>query len=568
MASTDKMDKKRKRTADPSDHANIEPRMKKPSAKNDIASLESSIQQSPQNYNNIAKLLTVAESETRKNKHDAPATVSLTRVFTRLLVENKLKKPKATNGTQGTGGKTSTEKQVVIVDWLRSRYTSFKDIVLRPQLLCGDHEIQIRAVTLTMTLVREEWAAMSNSSLESRSRNATFVTLVHALLDASSSEESSTGEGHLQYFVEKYAAPFDDVRHCTLEALRAAMPNDETGGALSDPESRNSNILAILSSLSAPANDQKKLNTFFTSPAQGQSSPKLTLTHHKKVAQETWLTLLHQRHLTTPQRKRILHLTPTHLIPWFPSPETLLDFLTDTFNSGNTSSTSLLALSGLFTLTQPPLNLDYPSFYPKLYSLLTPDLLHSKHRSRFFRNLTHFLNSTHLPSALISSFIKRLARLSLHAPPAGIIAVIPTIYNLLKKHPACTFMLHRVPRTDIERQYNEEFGADDTFDAEEPNPMDSGAGESCLWEVVALQRHWHPNVAALARVLGMQFTKEGYDVEDFLDHSYSSLIDAELNKEMKKEPVVEFEIPKKIFTLEGEEDGALEGMMKRMISDR
>ena len=520
MASAAEMDRKRKRAADPPSHAASEPRAKKQSAssaKDDIASLESSIQQSTKNYNNIAALLTFAEREVKRNKHDAPATISLTRVFTRLLVEDKLKKPKATEDP-------AAKKQAVVVNWLRSRYTSFKDTIIRPQLLCGDHEIQVRAVTLVMTLVKEEWAATSNSNLESWSRNPTFVMLVHALLDASSLEDPSTGQRHLQYFVDKYAQPFDDVRHCTVEALKAAMPNGETPGeAAPDCESRNSNILAILSSLPAPATEQKKLDTFLATPPKGSQPPKLTLYHHKKLAQQTWLALLHQPTLTSAQRKRILHLPPTHLLSWFPAPETLLDFLTDTFNNGNTSSTSLLALSGLFTLTQPPLNLDYPSLYPKLYSLLTPDLLHSKHRSRFFRHLTHILNSTHLPSALIASFVKRLARLALHAPPAGIIAVIPTIYNLLKKHPACTFMLHRVPRTDIEREYIEEFGADETFDFGEADPMNTGAGDSCLWEVVALQRHWHPNVAALTKVLGMQFTKEGYDIEDFLDHSYNSV---------------------------------------------
>jgi len=35
-----------------------------------------------------------------------------------------------------------------------------------------------------------------------------------------------------------------------------------------------------------------------------------------------------------------------------------------------------------------------------------------------------------------------------------------------------------------------------------------------------------------------------------LDHNYQGLIDAELGKEMKKTPVVEFEIPKRIITTE------------------
>jgi len=55
---------------------------------------------------------------------------------------------------------------------------------------------------------------------------------------------------------------------------------------------------------------------------------------------------------------------------------------------------------------------------------------------------------SHLPAALLASFIKRLSRLSISAPPAGIIMVIPFTYNILKKHPALMYMINRVD--DIE----------------------------------------------------------------------------------------------------------------------
>ena len=51
---------------------------------------------------------------------------------------------------------------------------------------------------------------------------------------------------------------------------------------------------------------------------------------------------------------------------------------------------------------------------------------------------------SHLPAALLASFIKRLSRLSISAPPAGIIMVIPFTYNILKKHPALMYMINRV----------------------------------------------------------------------------------------------------------------------------
>ena len=51
---------------------------------------------------------------------------------------------------------------------------------------------------------------------------------------------------------------------------------------------------------------------------------------------------------------------------------------------------------------------------------------------------------SHLPAALLASFIKRLSRLSISAPPAGIIMVIPFTYNILKRHPALMYMINRV----------------------------------------------------------------------------------------------------------------------------
>lgn len=197
-----------------------------------------------------------------------------------------------------------------------------------------------------------------------------------------------------------------------------------------------------------------------------------------------------------------------------------MDFLTDSYNTGG--STSLLALSGVFYLIQER-NLDYPSFYLKLYSLLDRGILHSKHRSRFLRLMDTFLASTHLPAVLVASFIKRLSRLALNAPPAAIVVIVPWIYNILKKHPACTFMIHRETRGAEAKALLEEEGLTDPFLEDEEDPMETKAIDSCLWEIVTLQSHYHPNVATLAKIISEQFTKHSYNLEDFLDHSYGSV---------------------------------------------
>lgn len=240
------------------------------------------------------------------------------------------------------------------------------------------------------------------------------------------------------------------------------------------------------------------------------------LSIQKRQAQEAWLAILSHK-LLKEQQKKILSFLSPKIVPWFSKPELLMDFLTSSFDAGG--SISLMALSGLFHLIQEK-SLDYPQFYSKLYSLLDFNILHSKHRPHFSRSLEVFLASTHLPAVLVASFIKRLSRLCLSAPPSGIMIVIPFIYNLLKLHPACTFMIHRKENSSI--NVAGEF-LKDPFNMNESDPMETEAIESSLWEVYTLQSHYQPQVAIIAKIISEQFTKDLYPLEDFLDHSYRSV---------------------------------------------
>jgi U3 small nucleolar RNA-associated protein 19 len=275
----------------------------------------------------------------------------------------------------------------------------------------------------------------------------------------------------------------------------------------------------ILTSVESVPGSKDELEDFYIPAPKKMTHDLYSLSQHKNRAQDAWLALMHME-MDKEQRKSILGLVTTSIAPWFMKPELLMDFLTDSYNAGG--STSLLALSGVFYLIRER-NLDYPSFYRKLYSLLDAGILHSKHRSRFFRLLDTFLASTHLPAALVASFLKRLSRLTLNATPSGALPVIPWIYNLLKKHPTCTFMIHRETRGAAARDMLENQGLADPFLMDEEDPMETHAIDSSLWEIVMLQDHVHPNLATLAKIISEQFTKLAYNLEDFLDHSYSSV---------------------------------------------
>ncbi|KAF2496633.1 CBF-domain-containing protein [Lophium mytilinum] len=423
--------------------------------------------------------------------------------------------------------KSTPEAEAVIVKWLKARYQDYVEVLLELYLQNGEEAEQSTALTLLMRLVKQDL-----QDEDDKAAKKTLEKLVSRLLLLP--EGSSTREE----FGEKYLQVYDDIRFYTFEAIASIFSSHQDSSSL---PLFTTNTLTLLSPLTNPPTTPSSITSFHGPPPPSKSH-LLSHNAHKTTAQTTWLALL-RTPLTPAHRKTLLTLLTPSILPWLTRPELLMDFLTDSYNAGG--STSLLALSGLFYLMRTK-NLDYPSFYPKLYSLLDADLLHSKHRSKFFRLLDVFMSSSHLPAALVASFIKRLSRLSLLAPPAAIVVVVPWAYNMFKRHPACTFMLHRE---------NHAAGYVDPFDMSEADPTKTRAIESSVWELETLAGHYHPNVATLAGVLGEQFTKRGYEVEDFLGMGYKTIIDAELAKDIKKAPVIEYEIPRHIFT--SEEEGEL-----------
>ncbi|KAL8702496.1 MAG: hypothetical protein Q9201_004336 [Fulgogasparrea decipioides] len=486
-----------------------------PKSEEEILLLEEQVLRSRKHYNSIPTLLNYChEDGGEARKEIITAAVALCRIFCRLMAARSMSKPR-----------DAPPDEVTIVQWLRGQLMSYKETLLS-FLSKPDLSVRCTALTLLMRLLKGESESLQLSS-DDIWRKGAFPSLVSKIID------SGTPEAVREEFVEKYLQPYDDVRFYAFAGL-----SDACAGSLS--EEVLDHVISILAMLDLKVAEDKSMDDLYIKE-QGKRRHKVhNLAAHKKQAQELWLKIL-RSNLSRRQRKTVLNLMADQIVPSFTRLELLMDFLTDSFNAGG--SISLAALSGLFHLMQEK-NLDYPQFYTKLYSLLTSEILHSKHRSRFFRLLDTFLSSTHLPAALVASFIKRLARLTLFAPPAGIVVVVPSIYNLLKNHPTCTFMIHRRPEYS---DFTSGEGMDDPFDMEEPDPMETDAIDSSLWEIHTLQSHYHPNVAAIAKILSEQFTKQAYNLEDFLDHSYSSMLNAELSKEIKKAPVIEYEIPSRIF---------------------
>ncbi|KAJ5625512.1 hypothetical protein N7510_001821 [Penicillium lagena] len=465
-----------------------------------IQELETQIAESRKHYNNIATLISMLGAP--KNP-DLAVAVSLCRVFSRLIAAGNL-----------TDSSRAADNEKIIVAWLKERCVEYQKALLAI-MAEADAASQITALTLGMRLVKERVTHIPSAD-NTVWTSGMFKDIFEAVVEAPESDLRTD-------FVAKFVQEYDDVRYHTFAQVA------EYGASKRSPEVLE-RLIEILSASEDVPDVTHEFENFYT---ETKNKRLVSVSSHKKRAQEAWLAIL-RNNLSQSQRKTLLRIMAPSIEPWFSRPELLMDFLTDSYNEGG--SMSLLALSGLFYLIQEK-NLDYPQFYQKLYSLLNADLLHSKHRSRLSRQF----HQASVPAGA-------------ERAPSAIVVIVPFIYNFFKSHPTCTFMMHRA---------NGKPGMqEDPFDSAEPDPTRTNALESSIWEIETLQSHYHPNVAAIARIISEQFTKQAYNLEDFLDHTYQGMVHAELGEEerpMRKVPVVEYQIPKRIFTDRLlEEDGGVD----------
>lgn len=119
--------------------------------------------------------------------------------------------------------------------------------------------------------------------------------------------------------------------------------------------------------------------------------------------------------------------------------------------------------------------------------------------------------------------------------------LIPFAYNMLRRHPALMAMIHRTDTTAgaesgkprsvqlTSPPLNDTFMIplgllmSDGFLGAEPNPTLTNALESSLWELYSHRQHYHASVSTLAKVFQEAFTRPSYAMEDFLDHTYSTV---------------------------------------------
>lgn len=136
-----------------------------------------------------------------------------------------------------------------------------------------------------------------------------------------------------------------------------------------------------------------------------------------------------------------------------------------------------------------------------------------------------------------AAFMKRLSRLSLNAPPAGCMACIAFVHNLLRRHPSCSVLVHREGKGGEKAA----LVAGDAYKPDEADPAECRALESSLWEMETLKSHYFPQVSKFVHVLDKDLSDrvktQELPVGDVCAASYASLMGEELGARVKTAPL-------------------------------
>lgn len=507
-------------------------------------------------YNSIIKLInelsikdqSVVEDESNERRLRF-IVMSLFQIFKKLFARGDL-------SLRSTSKKAEVQQ---FGQWCRKIYESFKTKLLTIiSDLTFENSLGLDSLDVYLQMLELESIYFASKKDTPYFPNKTLRKLIIALWMSelqTGEQDETTGQSRnpiIAEFAEKYYKKYADIQiyfqsEFNLLLEESAQAYTTVGGI--------GKWLTVVNHDNHCSTVGADLEVFVSNPPQAVENDS----KYKSNLEKNWLLLLNGE-LSLEQYKTVLLILHKRIIVHFHSPTKLMDFLTDSYNLQSSDANAagvvpILALNGLFELML-RYNLEYPNFFIKLYQLVTPNLMHVKYRARFFRLMDTFLSSTHLSAHLVASFIKRLARLTLESSPAAIVSVIPFVYNLLKKHPSCMIMLHNPGYISTPFMTSEESEGlkklkseyVDPFDPLEPNPESTKALDSSLWELATMMEHYHPNVATLAKIFGQPFRKMNYNMEDFLDWSYESLLAAETSRRLKILPSLEYETFDKLFS--------------------
>ncbi|XP_067232262.1 nucleolar complex protein 4 homolog [Chanodichthys erythropterus] len=500
----------------PSRDSNVKGESSQVSYKKTINTKTDSIIQNRKHANDIFDVIEYLQSE--KEKEIIFATNACSRIFCELLDRGDLYVGVLPKEEDLMHGDRSAEEKYQI--FMRHRYNSCVELLLEN---IGHEAFQVKEASLCalMKFVAAEgkhplqnldWSEHYNFPME------LMLALVKHLL--SEKEDMSLLISRFQEFMEK-----DDVRYYVMSSVRDNITRVMERNKRAVIPVYQNNVFTLLSTINIPSQASEMTNFIVKQETKHEDWKAARLKEHKRAFEQMWLVFLKYK-LPSSMYKKILVILHESILPQMSDPTLMIDFLSAAYDIGG--AISLLALNGLFVLIHEH-NLDYPDFYKKLYSLLDPTIFHVKYRARFFHLANIFLSSTHLPVYLVAAFVKRLARLSLTAPPTALLIVLPFICNLIRRHPSCKVLIHRPSAA--------EEPCDDPYVMEEKEPAQCHALESSLWEIKTLQKHYHPDVAKAAMMINEPLSQQEEDISELLELSTFELMERELKAERKTIPL-------------------------------
>ena len=164
-----------------------------------ILLLESEIFEAKKNYNNVARLIKILRDENEDPESSVVAAISLCRVFVRLMASGDMARKQA-----------SSEKDVVVIKWLKERYSEYKSALL---LLLGEEGLESTALTLCMRLLKSEGEHLLHG--QDYSFPTSFLTEIVQVILGPDSSEAIRAE-----FGAKYVEEYDDIRFYTFKAVK------------------------------------------------------------------------------------------------------------------------------------------------------------------------------------------------------------------------------------------------------------------------------------------------------------------------------------------------------------
>jgi U3 small nucleolar RNA-associated protein 19 len=459
---------------------------------------------------------------------------SLTRIFDHFLVTK-------TMAEEAVEGQAMTEFK----NWARDCYSQTKqgfiNIMTTSESTVSQELALVNSMKLLATEGKYPMEPVSETSPYFPSKS--LLDIVEAII---------TPPRAMDLLISRYQEyiEYHDVKYHTLKALHSILKQRRediaSGDVDPDDETFTSNTFNMLSSIQFPIlgkkpKKKKKMNgkqrpqahfgidTDLLCDPVIVDMPRFELNYEKAadLFASVWLLFLSFK-IPVKLYRNILIGLDDNVMPHFRNPLSLSDFLIDSFSVGG--SVSLLALSSLFILIQ-KCNLEYPDFYSKVYSMLEPNILWVKYRSKFFYWTDIFLSSTHLPIYLVAAFVKKLSRLALTAPTEALLVMIPLIGNLLVRHKGLAELLNRPEVATL---------SEDPFLDKELDPSQCQAVDSSLWELKTLQNHWHPRVSSAACFIQRTLPTQEWDLAEVLDMKAPDLVEAAFASLKKDEtPVVD-----------------------------